>query len=355
MSFWGATVITNMASAIPYIGTDLVQWIWGGLLIEPLARESQLKILLIAGISPIFENGYQYWRICLDIVYKHRSNLLLVKKPMTRRQSAGIINRYSTIVPQRLYAKDLTYAMLVGIIEGDGWISITKKSQYLLYEVGIELHIRDIQLIYKIKKLLGVGIVSFKEGKNKTVVYRIINKSHLINIIIPLFEEYPLLSNKQYDYLRFKNMLLNDIIYYKDLPNYTRPLIPINSIDSILNKHYFSAWLIGFIEAEGCFSIYKPIKNNNYVASFEITQTNEEILILAIRKYLSFSSNIIVNKTNNFRIKVSSTRSIENIIKFMDKAPVKLLGYKKLQYILWLKKIRTINTYTNKFIIPNHY
>nr|UNI92568.1 cytochrome b [Euplax sp.] len=30
MSFWGATVITNLFSAIPFIGTDLVQWIWGG-------------------------------------------------------------------------------------------------------------------------------------------------------------------------------------------------------------------------------------------------------------------------------------------------------------------------------------
>nr|QNM39155.1 cytochrome b [Macaca nigra] len=30
MSFWGATVITNLLSAIPYIGTDIVQWIWGG-------------------------------------------------------------------------------------------------------------------------------------------------------------------------------------------------------------------------------------------------------------------------------------------------------------------------------------
>nr|YP_002456396.1 cytochrome b [Atractomorpha sinensis]ABX11516.1 cytochrome b [Atractomorpha sinensis] len=30
MSFWGATVITNLLSAIPYMGTDLVQWIWGG-------------------------------------------------------------------------------------------------------------------------------------------------------------------------------------------------------------------------------------------------------------------------------------------------------------------------------------
>nr|YP_010693581.1 cytochrome b [Scolytoplatypus sinensis]WCB99772.1 cytochrome b [Scolytoplatypus sinensis] len=30
MSFWGATVITNLVSAIPYLGNMIVQWIWGG-------------------------------------------------------------------------------------------------------------------------------------------------------------------------------------------------------------------------------------------------------------------------------------------------------------------------------------
>nr|AMP43831.1 cytochrome b [Xylomya moiwana] len=34
MSFWGATVITNLLSAIPYLGTDLVQWIWGGFALD---------------------------------------------------------------------------------------------------------------------------------------------------------------------------------------------------------------------------------------------------------------------------------------------------------------------------------
>lgn len=30
MSYWGATVITNFFSTVPYVGGDLVQWIWGG-------------------------------------------------------------------------------------------------------------------------------------------------------------------------------------------------------------------------------------------------------------------------------------------------------------------------------------
>nr|YP_138265.2 cytochrome b [Bombina fortinuptialis] len=34
MSFWGATVITNLLSAIPYVGTTLVQWIWGGFSVD---------------------------------------------------------------------------------------------------------------------------------------------------------------------------------------------------------------------------------------------------------------------------------------------------------------------------------
>nr|YP_010439615.1 cytochrome b [Bastilla crameri]UTC33503.1 cytochrome b [Bastilla crameri] len=34
MSFWGATVITNLLSAIPYLGSMLVNWIWGGFSVD---------------------------------------------------------------------------------------------------------------------------------------------------------------------------------------------------------------------------------------------------------------------------------------------------------------------------------
>nr|AFV95221.1 cytochrome b [Bombina pachypus]AFV95235.1 cytochrome b [Bombina pachypus] len=56
MSFWGATVITNLLSAIPYIGTTLVQWIWGGFSVDnaTLTRFFAFHFLLpfvIAGIT----------------------------------------------------------------------------------------------------------------------------------------------------------------------------------------------------------------------------------------------------------------------------------------------------------------
>uniref|UniRef100_A0AAU7E3A2 Cytochrome b n=1 Tax=Kinosternon leucostomum postinguinale TaxID=3035465 RepID=A0AAU7E3A2_9SAUR len=56
MSFWGATVITNLLSAIPYIGTSLVQWIWGGFSVDnaTLTRFFTLHFLLpfmVAGLA----------------------------------------------------------------------------------------------------------------------------------------------------------------------------------------------------------------------------------------------------------------------------------------------------------------
>nr|YP_004934927.1 cytochrome b [Pedipes pedipes]AEQ93855.1 cytochrome b [Pedipes pedipes] len=56
MSFWGATVITNLFSAIPYFGPSLVEWMWGGFSVgqATLNRFFSLHFLLpfvIAGLS----------------------------------------------------------------------------------------------------------------------------------------------------------------------------------------------------------------------------------------------------------------------------------------------------------------
>nr|WCS91931.1 cytochrome b [Dyscolus oopteroides] len=48
MSFWGATVITNLLSAVPYLGNMLVQWIWGGFAVDnaTLTRFFMIHFLL---------------------------------------------------------------------------------------------------------------------------------------------------------------------------------------------------------------------------------------------------------------------------------------------------------------------
>nr|YP_009472945.1 cytochrome b [Metatropis longirostris]AST10175.1 cytochrome b [Metatropis longirostris] len=48
MSLWGATVITNLLSAVPYLGNDLVKWLWGGFSVDnaTLTRFFTLHFLL---------------------------------------------------------------------------------------------------------------------------------------------------------------------------------------------------------------------------------------------------------------------------------------------------------------------
>lgn len=300
-----------------------------------------------------------------------------MKKPTTWGTSAVVKNYSSGIdfeATQRLNAGDLRFAYLVGLIEGDGWFSVTKNGEYIKYEFGIELDIRDVQLLYKVKEILGVGIIDIRERNNqKMVSYRIRNKSHLKSVVLPIFDKYPMFSNKQYDYLMFKELLLSDLKHSKspaaeryltrargargakDLNKYIRPIQPLNTVEMILKKSYFKPWLIGFIEAEGCFSIYKPVKDDSKVASFDISQTNGSILIEAIRTELSLTPKVSKDKTHNFKLKVSSVRAVENVVKYMQNSPLKLMGHKKLQYLLWLKELRTISRYTKKFNIPNEY
>ncbi|KAF1839812.1 uncharacterized protein K460DRAFT_164597 [Cucurbitaria berberidis CBS 394.84] len=193
-----------------------------------------LKILLNAGKSPNLGFAYDLFLILTTIIY--------VKIALTWGQSAGVRSIHTSEASQRLHAKDLSYAYLVGLFEGDGYFTVTKKGKYLAYELGVELSIKDVQLIYKIKNLLGVGVVRFRtRNEIEMVSLRIRKKDHLKEFIIPIFDKYPMFSNKQLDYLRFKDALLYGTIYSEDLPKYIRDSKPINSIESITSASYFPA------------------------------------------------------------------------------------------------------------------
>ena len=69
MSFWGATVITNLFSAIPLVGNDIVTWLWGGFAVSnpTLNRFYSLHYLLpflIVGVVGLH----------LMALHKHGSN-----------------------------------------------------------------------------------------------------------------------------------------------------------------------------------------------------------------------------------------------------------------------------------------
>jgi ubiquinol-cytochrome c reductase cytochrome b subunit len=58
ISFWGATVITNFFSAVPYVGGILVEWVWGGFAVDSatLTRFFAFHFLfpfLVLGLSAV--------------------------------------------------------------------------------------------------------------------------------------------------------------------------------------------------------------------------------------------------------------------------------------------------------------
>jgi hypothetical protein len=71
-----------------------------------------MQILLIARITPTFGIGY--------FKFYNNYKIINVKKPITWSKPAEIRNKSYFLVSQRLNAEDLSYAYLVGLIEGDG-------------------------------------------------------------------------------------------------------------------------------------------------------------------------------------------------------------------------------------------
>lgn len=297
---------------------------------------------------------------------------------LTRTQMFNVFNtsnirQFSLTASQRLNAKNM--AWLVGFVEGDGWFSVTKNGNYCKYEFGIEVSQRDIQLLYKIKILLGAGTVSIRKTRD-TALFRISSKKHLRDIILPIFDYCPMFTTKHWDYINFKENLMNNVVYYKDLKPYLRTNnLPFKSVDNILTNPNFDNWLVGFIEAspatfhvagevkgrlhrpfaEGCFSFYKPLKEINYTASFDVCQTNGLQVLTAIKTKLNLKSNVNEESPNHFRLKTTSIEGIQNIINFLNKAEAKLRGYKRLQYLLFLKHLRVNMKYNTKLIIPVKY
>jgi hypothetical protein len=175
----------------------------------------------------------------------------------------------------------------------------------------IELDSKDLILLKRIQEFFGVGVVSVRN--NGMAVYSVQSFSDITHVIIPHFNNYPLLTQKKADFILFSNavQLLNEKVQStseglqqiinirasmnkglsellkKSFPNtvpVTRPLINIESINH-------PNWLVGFVDGEGCFYV-KIKKNSSKLGSqvslvFSLIQhSRDEILFNMILKYL---------------------------------------------------------------------
>lgn len=181
---------------------------------------------------------------------------------------------------------------------------------------SIELHIRDINLLEKIKDYFGVGTIIKRIRKGKiTGIYNVQSVSDLKNVILPHFKKYPLITQKGGDFILFsscieimfnkKHLTLDDILNILSLKAsmgknkglslslqqlfpYVKPSKrPLVTSQDVKSKD----WLIGFIAGEGCFYVKINIKSNsisNITPTFMISQHSRDLaLIRNIKNYLN--------------------------------------------------------------------
>ena len=234
-----------------------------------------------------------------------------------------------------------------------GEIQIRKNQPRCQYEIGLE--IRDIKLLYYIKKQLNCGTITIF---NNIAHYRIKKLSHLLYNILPVFDNYPLLTKNKYQrYIDFRKILLEriiksvksdkeDILYAKSL--ILNPPIYCSNFSVLANNNknlHLNDWISGFTTADGSFYFIKDNNKKIIRAEFALTQTNEQQVIEFIRNRINIKILVRENLKNSkhWVLCCGSKQDISKVIKFFDEN--KLKGYKLLSFNKWKIGINKLSRY----------
>jgi len=245
--------------------------------------------------------------------------------------------------------KELFYQWLVGFTDGDGSFSIANQNGKWSLTFKLSQHEYNARLLYFIKKQLGVGNIN-KETKTKMVNYRIRDRNKLNEVIFPIFDKYPLLTSKYFNYLKFKEAY--SILENKNLTKAQKDELLLALVKKVSSEDYISpawnivnnivsntnqanmvmskAWLIGFTEAEGSFYLVNKSKDR-IVHGFEITQKLDLIVLSAIGCILGIKTS---SKKTYHTVVTTNSRSIQNIIKYYHNT---MKGMKSLEFRIWAR------------------
>ena len=277
-----------------------------------------------------------------------------VKMFISWRQYAWVGNKYFS-THQRLNEEHLNKfwfeQWLVGITDGDGTFCIVRQNNKWNLAFKIAQSRYNLRLLYYIKKNLGVGSVT---KDNTKAQFFIRDRQKLKNIIFPIFDKYPLLTSKMFNYNKFKqaysileNLNLTKqekdkmlfILKEETIPkNYIScawdevniPLKSINDIKNVVSKF----WLVGFIEAEGSFYLVSK-DTNRIVHGFGLTQKLDSIVLEAIGLILHIPTKVKYKSNYDYYIlDTTNSRAVENIIKYFKDT---MKGMKSVEYRMWVK------------------
>jgi hypothetical protein len=214
----------------------------------------------------------------------------------------------------------------VGLMDGDGSIQVNhwryKNLQYRLI-IKLKYCIENLIMLNFIKTYIG-GNIKIIENNN-FIIWVVNDQTHIKNLI-NIFNSYPPLTLRLKAQLAFmlECFQQNNVEWYLNARNkkYFNKNTNIINID----YNYFNAWLSGFIEAKGCFSI-KNITNNH---SFLIKQTNDKYILEAIKNHFYITNEIRKSNGKFWYIEIYRKLTLIKIINHCINYP--LLGEKILSF-----------------------
>lgn len=289
--------------------------------------------------------------------------------------------------------KDNFHQWLVGFTDGEGSFSIIRVASAvaehgkwtLFFKISQSSY--NLRALYFIKKQLGVGSVHVEANSKADFIIR--DRKVIGSVILPIFDKYPLLTSKHYDYLKFKkaykiltdpnlstkekdSLLLElkskkvptdyisparEKLNYKVNDTHDAKLVMSNSpkISQISHLNINSRlediklvisiyWLVGFVEAVGNFVISNESKP---IVGFMIKwgALPADYLILHFIKCLLHIPNKIryVEKEQCNILSTTNNRAVENVIRKFNKIQShkseggKFKGVKSLMFKLWTR------------------
>jgi hypothetical protein len=319
------------------------------------------------------------------IMYYYSLGMVHVTMPLTWEQYAWFSFSLLNVSHQRLNVEKHFFSSkfqdihfekqwVVGLTDGDGCFSVSRKitskksfSYNLVFKIALKSY--NKRAIMKAKKIIGAGNIT--ETADNMVSLRIRDRKLLKKFIFPLFDKYPLLSNKYFDYIKLRQIsnLLDETedqvsqierlynekssrdaispiwstLWKTKLPIDPKLLPKIQKID--VDPIITVSWLSGFLEAEGSFFIVNKINNKDSKKchAFGLTQSGNLGLIIAIRAFLKIKANVRYRQPKNtplqsfYSLETTNWRNIEFIRNLLNK---KLLGIKSLEFRIWARSMK---------------
>lgn len=234
-------------------------------------------------------------------------------------------------------------------------IKFTKVNNRIQLDFIIGLHLKDLPLLYLIKDFFGVGNVRYSKNRCS---YSVTNLSHILNVIIPHFEQFPLQTQKKISFLLFvkaarlmkKKVHLTEngvqtILNIKAASNWglSRALLALFSLTVRVRRPIVDFmlpldpyWVRGFTSGDGSFiiSIVKNKDSYRIRLKFNLIQDVRDEGLL--RHFLIlFGFGTVRKNSSTFVYEVSRLKDIERIVKYFSEYSVG--GTKYDNFYLWVK------------------